>query len=302
MKFKQIATIFIPLLMLLVCIGIAALLGYLVFFAIEGRLDLDKIISKTALVLLLLCTFPARRMLKFSWAELGFKPRAVFIREIGLGILIGLAILLPVLISLYIMDILVVDQTRDWSLFYISKSLLVAIFLSFLVSFAEEPLFRGVLLTAYAKKFGIAAGILLSSFYYAILHFTKTDKELALDEASFSGTFDLVSDALMNVINPANLTAMISLLMVGIFLGILRQKMQLGMGICIGCHTGWVVLLKMTRKFFNNDWHHDLSWLVSHYDGVIGPLVTAWLALANIVLIAYIINKSGRFSKNSITQ
>lgn len=287
MRMKAYLSILIPLIVLLICIFIAALLGYGFFLLIEGKLDLDKIISKTALGLLLLSTFPARRWLKLSWLELGFKPWRELLREIGIGILIGIAVLLPILLCLYAMDILIVDETREQTVFYITKTLIVSLFLAALISFAEEPLFRGVLLTAYSRKLGIVFGIMVSSFYYASLHFTKTKKELAYEDASLSGAFDLVGDALLNVVNPANFSAWLSLLMVGIFLAVIRQQFQLGMGICIGCHTGWVVLIKMTKKFFNNDWSNELSWLISRYDGVIGPLVTAWLFSAIIMLIIY---------------
>ena len=295
MQARYIPTVFIPLLVLFLCIIIAAVLGYFLFLGIDGKLDLDKIISKGALIFLLLCTFPARRLLKLSWTELGFCEKKVFIQQIGRGFIGGFCILLPVLICFYWLGILVIDEGKDWSMFYIGKSLLVAFFLSLLISFAEEPLFRGVLLTAYARKMGLFAGICVSSFYYAILHFTKTSKELALHEATLGKTFGLVADALMNVINPENYSALLSLLMVGIFLSIMREKMQLGMGICIGYHTGWVVLIKMTRKFFNNDWQVDYAWFASHYDGVIGPFVTVWLMLAIVLLLVYSAS-AGKFS------
>ena len=59
MKLKTIPPLFIPLLVLFACIVIAAVLGYYVFLAIGGKIDLDKIISKGALIFLILCTFPA---------------------------------------------------------------------------------------------------------------------------------------------------------------------------------------------------------------------------------------------------
>lgn len=287
MKLKTIPSLFIPLLALFACIVIAAVLGYYVFLAIGGKIDLDKIISKGALIFLILCTFPARRWLGLSWTEIGFAEKAVFLRQMGQGLIIGLLTLLPVLITLYGLKINVLDTGKDWSVFYLSKSLLVALFTALLVSFAEEPLFRGVLLTGYSRKLGLIAGILVSSFYYAMLHFMKTSNEIPLEEATLIGAFGLVADALQNTVNPVNLPAFLALLTVGSFLGVIREKLQLGMGVCIGCHTGWVMLIKMNKKFLNTDTGSELAWMTSSYDGVIGPLVTVWLMLAIVLMLAY---------------
>lgn len=284
---KKICLILLPLMILAICIVVAAVLGYFVFIAIDGRIDLDKIISKGALIFLLLCIFPARRWTKLTWSDIGFTTKQAFFRNLGQGFITGILTLLPVLFSLYALEINVLDTSKDLSLYFVAKSLLVAIFLALLISFAEEPLFRGVLLTGYSRTIGLLAGIFTSSFYYAMLHFMKTGKELALPDASLAGAFDLVADALANTVNPVNLPAFIALFVVGCFLAVIREKMQLGMGVCIGCHTAWVMQIKMTKKFFNTDTHSEYAWLTSSYDGVIGPLVTFWLLLVIFTYLFY---------------
>ncbi|MFZ2312129.1 MAG: CPBP family intramembrane glutamate endopeptidase, partial [Methylobacter sp.] len=71
-----------------------------------------------------------------------------------------------------------------------------------------------------------------------------------------------------------------ALLMVGIFLGVLRAQVKESLGLCIGCHTCWVWQIKMSKSLFNTDFNSEYLYLVSSYDGVVGPLVTVWLILA----------------------
>jgi hypothetical protein len=43
----------------------------------------------------------------------------------------------------------------------------------------------------------------------------------------------------------------------------------------------------MNKKLFNTDFSSDYAYLVSSYDGVIGPLVTVWLMLAIAAYLIY---------------
>jgi len=76
-------------------------------------------------------------------------------------------------------------------------------------------------------------------------------------------------------------------LLVGIFLGVLRAEVKESLGLCIGCHTCWVWQIKMSKNLFNTDSSSDYIYLVSSYDGVVGPLVTVWLSLAIIGYFVY---------------
>jgi hypothetical protein len=99
-------------------------------------------------------------------------------------------------------------------------------------------------------------------------------------DLTLANTFGLLMEAFANLLNPDILTAFLALLMVGVFLGLLRTERKISLGLCIGCHTCWVWLIKMNKTLFNTDFKADCAFLVSPYDGVIGPLVTAWLLLA----------------------
>ena len=85
--------------------------------------------------------------------------------------------------------------------------------------------------------------------------------------------------------------------MVGIFLGVLRTQVKVSLGLCIGCHTCWVWQIKMSKQLFNTDFSSEYLYLVSSYDGVIGPLVTGWLMLAIAGYFVYQQINKAKFSR-----
>jgi uncharacterized protein len=95
----------------------------------------------------------------------------------------------------------------------------------------------------------------------------------------FSG-FKLLGEAFAHLLNPEILSAFFALFAVGVFLGLLRTQVKASLGLCIGCHACWVWQIKLSKDLFNINPSSDYLYLVSSYDGVIGPLVTTWLALA----------------------
>jgi hypothetical protein len=129
----------------------------------------------------------------------------------------------------------------------------------------------------------------ISASYYAALHFLNSNTHIATQDFKFYSGFTLLTEAFTNLLNPAIFSAFLALLMVGIFLGVLRTQVKSSLGLCIGCHTCWVWQIKMNKTLFNTNFNSEYNYLVSHYDGVIGPLVAMWLLLA---VISYFIFRS----------
>jgi uncharacterized protein len=88
-------------------------------------------------------------------------------------------------------------------------------------------------------------------------------------------------------IKPRNSIGICCLVNGGYFLGILRTQVKASLGLCIGCHTCWVWQIKISKRLFNTDFSSEYLQLVSGYNAVIGPLVTAWLVLAIAGYFAY---------------
>jgi hypothetical protein len=285
MKIRLKPWFFYPLLPLivLVCAAVlASVIGYGLMQIVDS-LNVQKTINKITQALLVLSIFPAVVWLGLSKAELGFANRKQFLRQLAQGFGLGLATLLPIVIALFFLNVSVVDVSQAWTWAWLLEKSSIALVLSLLISCVEEPLFRGLLLAALARKLPIAAAIIVSSAYYACLHFIKSPRKQPATDLSFSDTFALLVDAFANLLNPEITTAFFALLMVGIFLALLRIHFEASLGLCIGCHTAWVWLIKMNKALFNTDFNAAYAFLVSPYDGVVGPLVMVWLLLAVLI-------------------
>jgi uncharacterized protein len=270
----------VPLLVLLTAITLSCLIGYFVALGIGDRFPLEKIISKTTQLLLVLSIFPAMAIMKINKEQLGFSGKTLFFKQLLQGFCLGFVTLIPVFIVLYVLEINVFDETQSWTLALLAKKILIALLLALIISLIEEPLFRGILISGLKRKLPVMAAVLISSVYYAALHFLNSSIEIPFQNLNIFSGFYLLRDAFANLLNPDILSAFFALLMVGIFLGFLRTHVKASLGLCIGCHTCWVWQIKMSKSLFNTDFNADHIYLVSHYDGVIGPLVTGWLMLA----------------------
>ena len=288
---KKIIYTLVPLLVLLVASSLACIAGYFIFQGVAGQLSLAKIISKTTQLFLVLSIFPAMAYLKLNRSDLGFAPKAVFFKQLLLGFGLGFMTLLPVFIIQYALGINSLDQSQLWTVAWVAEKTLVSLLLALLISLIEEPLFRGILFAGLKNKLPVIAVILLSGTYYAALHFINSKTDIPLQQVQLSSAFGLLAEAFANLLNPDILSAFSALLMVGIFLGVLRTQVKESLGLCIGCHTCWVWQIKVSKSLFNTDLSSDYVYLVSSYDGVIGPLVAGWLGLA---LTGYFVYKKVR--------
>jgi hypothetical protein len=277
----------VPLWVLLASIALACIVSYFVVLGFGEFIPFRKIISKTTQLFLVLSTFPAMVYLNINKAALGFAARQVFLKQLLLGFGLGFITLMPVFIALTVLKINVIDDTQLWTVGLAAKTLVVSLLLALLISLIEEPLFRGLLLVGLNKKLSVLWAIVISSTYYAALHFLSSNTDISPQDLNLFSGFTLLGGAVANLLNPGILSAFFALLMVGIFLGVLRTQVKASLGLCIGCHTCWVWQIKMNKKLFNTDFSSDYAYLVSSYDGVIGPLVTVWLMLAIAAYLIY---------------
>lgn len=270
----------LPLMILITIIAVACLISYgLISFA--GDIwPYEKLISKTTQVLLILSIFPIKKVLNLSWSQIGFAPGKLFAKQLGQGLCLSIATLLPILLVLYFLDVHVWDTGREWTVGKIFGKLALGLFLALLIAVSEEILFRGLLFTALRKYSALIGAIIISSFYYASLHFLKSKTIIPFADITLISTFQLMGEAFSNWFNPAIISAWLALFVVGLFLALLRSQSRQSIGLSIGCHCGWVWQIKASKDLCNVNEHSDYLYLVSSYDGVVGPLVAFWLALA----------------------
>ncbi len=276
----------VPFLVLLVAAALACFIGYFVALGFDN-LPLHRLISRITQLLLVLSIFPTMRYLHLTRQDLGFADRPVFLKQLLQGFALGFVTLIPVFIVLYALGVTVFDGGKVWTAGSLAGKLSVSLLLALLISLIEEPLFRGVLLSGLRKKMSVVAAIALSAGYYAALHFLTSKTQIPASELNLFSGFTLLGAAFANLFSPTVTSAFLALFMVGVFLGLVRTRLNTSLGVCIGCHTAWVWQIKMSKDLFNTDIHSTYVYLVSSYDGVIGPLVTGWLLLAVLGYLGY---------------
>ncbi|NOT83765.1 MAG: CPBP family intramembrane metalloprotease [Methylococcaceae bacterium] len=277
----------VPLLVLLGATFLACIASYFIVQHFGDDYPFRKIIKKSTLFFLALSIFPIMAVLKLNKADLGFAPRPIFFKQLLTGFGLGFLTLIPVIILLTALGINIIDESQPWTGFWIGKKLLIELFLALLIGFFEESLFRGLFLRGLAKHLPLAAAILLSALYYASLHFLDSKTLIPTQELTVFSGFKLLGEAVVNIFNPDILPAFFAILMVGICLGLLRTQVKQSLGYCIGCHASWVWQIKLNKSFFNTDFSNPYAYLVSAYDGVVGPLVAGWLLLVVVLYSVY---------------
>jgi len=286
--FKSVYYALLPLLILLFFAALSSLLSYCILMIAGDVVSMRKLVSKAAQIFLLFSIFPLRHYLKLSWADIGFAKKAVFWKQVPQGMVLGLVTLMPVMIVLYVLDISVIDQGRQWTASSIASRVSLALLLATLISLGEEPLFSGILLAGLRKKMVLGLAVFLTASYYSAFHFVKTKTDIPYDQLHLGSGFQLMAEAFANVLNPEIISAFIALLVVGFFLATIRAQFNRSIGICIGCHAAWVWQIKMGKDFFNTNAESEYYYLVSaYYDGVVGYLVAGWLSLALVVFFIW---------------
>jgi membrane protease YdiL (CAAX protease family) len=277
----------VPFFVLLAAILLSCSLGYILVQNIGDTLPFRQILSRLTQIFLLISIFPMMKYLRIDKVALGFPSWWVFLKQLPQGFGLGFIVLTPVFIVLSLLNINQIDYKQEWVVDLLVKNAIMYLLIALLISVIEETLFRGMVLVGLKKKLPVQVAIFLTAIYYAGLHFLIIKTNLSVQDINFFSGFRLLGEAVSNLLNLNNLPAFFALLMVGIFLGILRTQVTSSLGLCIGCHTCWVWQIKMNKKFFNTDFSSEYHYLVSSYDGVIGPLVTGWLLVVVVGYLAY---------------
>lgn len=227
-----------PVAYLLFCAFTAALLAYPLHFILPKALGYQTLVYKSAEIFMLLGVFPLGRWLGMGQAEMGLAgPFRLWSRQLvrgfGYGVLMmGLHVLLLLLIDARIINHDRLYLGRILSLSY--KGVLIGLGIAIL----EEPLFRGFLQGFLSRKTHRFVAVLVGSFYFAALHFLKTDIKPEFGEVRWNSGFSMVLDAFTHF-NEIQLDSFMALFAVGALLGCVRLLVPgSGLSYCIGLHAG----------------------------------------------------------------
>jgi membrane protease YdiL (CAAX protease family) len=269
---------------------IAATIAYPAWLLVSHFDDFPfhKVTRRLATLFGLGCAFLVLRRLRVDRAAIGYNlPPALFSRRVAIAFGIGIAMMVPLMLTLLGLDIrdvkaqLDADPSRWLGVFGAALATGIA------VAFLEETFFRGALQTAVTRESGTALGVALPALLYASVHFLGGSLKISAEQASFASGFDVLGSMFEKYAQPAALVdSFLALLAVGLLLALVRRRTG-SLAACIGLHAGWVTTITVLRSATKVDRTSDHAWLVGSYDGVIGWAALAFLGTMGLAYWAF---------------
>lgn len=262
---------------------IAATISYPIYqFSSFGAYDFERWVNRFALLFLLIGIYPCAKLFNFKFRQLGFElPFPPFMAKVFTGFIAGFFILAAVIAALIGLGVLTIKDDEVISLSLVYKALLSGV----VVALVEETLFRGLFYKISLKLQNVTAAIIISSFFYAILHFIKPYTHIDADSLGIFSGFEVIFHSFSGL-SQLHFDDLLALFSVGTLLAIVRSKTNT-LAYCIGLHASWVLLLKVCNKLTDENPQSYWSFLTGQYDGIVGLLVFIWLSLISLCILLY---------------
>lgn len=209
--------------------------------------------------------------------------RAEFLRELLRGWLSGLVILLLLSAGLLLLGVRVTVPLADAWLPLLLKTALVGLVGGLLVGFIEETFFRGGLYGAIRRGHGFGLALLLSSLFYAALHFISPPALPDQSAFTWSSGLLMLSGAFAQFSQWQIIDSFLALFVLGAFLAVIRERTG-NIAFCIGLHAGFVFVIKIVREFTQVDPNSSFGFMAGNYDGVIGYLSAVGLLIYTLFI------------------
>lgn len=224
----------------------------------------------------------ARRLGLADRRSLGYgAPRRAFLRELCLGLLLGVLSMLAIVGAMSVLGLL--DWSR-WAAFTgaaLGKLIVLRLCSGLAVAFIEETFLRGAMHTGIERESGTASAIVLTALVYAATHFFAS-YHIAASQVSAHSGLDLLLGTLQAFAHPRMIAdAFIALTAAGVLLGLVRAATG-NIAACIGLHAGWVWVMLVVHELTQPLRQAPLGFLLSRFDGFVG-----WLVCAGIVLLTW---------------
>lgn len=282
------ALIVAPLLCLTAIASLAAVLAFGVLQMPAIKADFSLMVTRGAQVLLLLAIFPLARYLKLGPADLGLPPSiATGGQQLGIGFLVGLAILTIHVAALLALGAIKPNPHAVFGVSEVWHAFASATWVGFLVAAIEELIFRGMILSTLLRFGHPVAAATITAFYYAWLHFLKSEFHPGPDEVEWTTGFAVFADGIRYLLAETPLDCLLALFLAGLFLATIRLTVPRSLALCVGIHAGWVVVIKIARRLTDPDPHAAFARLVGPYDQIIGYGAAMWLSVLLLVIVVY---------------
>ena len=281
---------------IVICI-VGCLLAYPIYLLTNG--DLERIVSRTILVLAVLLFYPTCKLLRIQdIGSIGW-IKTNLIQTLSQSWLIGFIMLAPIsFVFLYcgfrIMEV------QPISLLGILSALMSALISGLLIGIIEEFIFRGLMQSQLLQSINTVLVVLVISAIYSSMHFLEASDQIEITNPSWLSGFSILSSAFANFNNIHSfIDAWLALFLAGIFLSIVKITTN-NLVWCVGIHAGWVTHIKLFKEFTDRDNSAACGNLASSYDNYVGELSTILIIsiLLSWIIFYYWKNKS-KYSNNN---
>lgn len=226
----------------------------------------------------------ARRLRLADRASLGFgAPRGIFLRELTIGLVLGVITMSAVAASMVALGLLDFHPAASYDAAALAALIGKRLASGAAVALIEETALRGAMYAGIRRESGVTAAIVLTSLVYAWTHFLGSFHIPAAQVSSWSGV-ELLQGTLQSFAHPLGIVdSFLCLTAVGAVLALVRAitgNTAAGMGL----HAGWVWVMLVVHGLSRPNRASPLSFLLSRHDGFTGWLVLGWTLLLGVGL------------------
>jgi membrane protease YdiL (CAAX protease family) len=207
----------------------------------------SRVFHRVILVWAVILFFVFRARLQVNFLRSAFKihtSSSVF-WDFFLGLITSFAIS-GVFLSVYIVrgELALSFPELGRSVYLLIKSLLSGV----LISIIEEGFFRALVFTVLLRVLGLFPAAVLSSSLYAVVHFIQPSKAWELPGANPLNGFIYLAETTQRASMDGFLSGLFGFFLVGLLLSLVYYRTR-SLVLCIGLHTGWVLLMKFQTYF-----------------------------------------------------
>jgi hypothetical protein len=220
-------------------------------------------------------------------------PRVRFLRQVGAGLALGVATMLPMALVIAALGIRNSRPGLDAAM--LLSGIAAGALIGLGVALVEETFFRGLMFRAVLRDSGPATAIWTTAILYSAIHFFARVK-IPHAEVAWDSGITLLGYVLARFSDPwAIADAFITFTIAGLLLGLVRYWTG-SIAAGIGLHMGWVCVVKATLTVTRHDEAARWSFLVSDFDGFTGWLVAGW-SCAILLILLRLRTADGRFQR-----
>jgi membrane protease YdiL (CAAX protease family) len=243
----------------------------------------------------------ARRLRLADRVSLGYGlPRRLFVREMLIGLVLGVASMLAVVGIMAALGLIGLRAAAALTAGAIALLALKSAGSAFAVGFIEETFLRGGMQTAIARECGTWTAVLCTAALFSATHFFASFHIAPQDVTPHSGVTLLAGTLHVLAAPLAILDALLALFAVGVVLGLVRSATG-NIAACIGLHAGWVWVMLVAHGITQPRETSPLRFLLSRFDGFVGWLVFAWTLLLMVPLWRFYLARSERARAGAVS-